>query len=78
MMFLQELNFQLGSQMLTTTKKRGRPRKSAIKIGVEHSAKTQTRRLAKDLVNKTSLHPLAKVAIIGAIGAFASYFIKMK
>lgn len=64
--------------MLTTTKKRGRPRKSAIKIGIEHSAKTQTRRLAKDLVNKTSLHPLAKTAIIGAIGALITYFVNKK
>ena len=40
---------------MTTTKKRGRPRKSAPQLGLENTISTASRRLAKDTISKTKL-----------------------
>lgn len=63
---------------MTTTKKRGRPRKSAPQLGLENTISTASRRLAKDAISKTKLHPIAKIAILGAVGALITYFVNRK
>ena len=59
-------------------KKRGRTRKTASQLGLENTMSTAGRRLAKDAISKTKLHPIAKIAILGAVGALITYFVKKK
>ena len=61
---------------MQTTTKRGRPRKSAIQIGANKAIKTASNRIIKDTVNVSN--PLAKVAIIAALGAVVSYFLNKR
>ena len=63
---------------MTTTKKRGRPRKSAPQSAQENTTSTTSRSLTKDTISKTKLHPIAKIAILGAVGALITYFVKRK
>lgn len=57
----------------TTSKPRGRPRKSAIELGVKQTARLTARRAIKDTI-KTS-NPLLSLVLVAGLGAVASYFI---
>lgn len=61
---------------MQTTTKRGRPRKSATKIGANKIIKTASNRIIKDTVKVSN--PLTKVAIIAALGAIVSYFLNKR
>ena len=61
---------------MQTTTKRGRPRKSATQIGANKTIKAASNRIIKDTVNVSS--PLAKVAIVAALGAVVSYFLNKR
>lgn len=56
---------------------RGRPKKAATTIGVQKTTKVATTRIIKEAVSSVS-HPLARVALVAALGAIASYFIYKK
>ena len=60
----------------TTSKPRGRPRKSAIELSVKQTARLTARRAIKDNI-KTS-NPLLNLVLIASLGAVASYFINKK
>ena len=60
----------------TTSKSRGRPRKSAVTLGVKQAARLTARRAIKDNI-KTS-NPLLNLVLIASLGAVASYFINKK
>lgn len=60
----------------TTSKSRGRLRKSAIELGVKQAARLTARRAIKDNI-KTS-NPLLNLVLIASLGAVASYFINKK
>ena len=57
----------------TTSKPRGRPKKSTIELGVKQAARLTARRAIKDNI-KTS-NPLLTLVLVAALGAVASYFI---
>lgn len=61
---------------MQTTTKRGRPRKSVTQIRANKIIKTASNRIIKDTVKVSN--PLAKVAIIAALGAVVSYFLNNK
>lgn len=52
-----------------------KPRQSSVKLGAKAAARTQARRLAKDVVGSKISNPLLKVVAVAALGALASYFI---
>lgn len=56
-----------------STKARGRPRKSAVTLGVKQTARLTVRRAIKDNI-KTS-NPLLTLVLVAGLGAVASYFI---
>ena len=58
--------------------RRGRPRKSAVTLGVKQSARIASKRVIKDVVNSNVSNPLMKVILIASLGALASYFINKK
>lgn len=57
----------------TTSKPRGRPRKSPIELGVKQTARLTAKRAIKDNI-KTS-NPLLNLILVAGLGAVASYFI---
>lgn len=57
----------------TTSKSRGRLRKSTIELSVKQAARLTARRAIKDNI-KTS-NPLLNLVLIASLGAVASYFI---
>lgn len=59
---------------MTTSKTRGRPKKAATTIGIQKTAKVATARVIKSATSSVS-NPLARVALVAALGAIASYFI---
>lgn len=61
---------------MQTITKRGRPRKSAAQIGTNKIIKTASSRIIKDTIKVSN--PLAKVAIIAALGAVVSYFLNKR
>lgn len=61
---------------MTPSKKRGRPRKSAAQIGTNKVIKTIATRAIKDNLKVSS--PLAKVAIVAALGAIVTYVLNKK
>ena len=58
------------------TTKRGRPRKSAAQIGANKAIKTASTKIIKDTIKVSN--PLAKVAVIAALGAVVSYFLNKR
>lgn len=52
---------------------RGRPKKSAIKLGIKQTARITAKRAIKDNI-KTS-NPLLTLVLVAGLGAVASYFI---
>ena len=54
---------------------RGRPRKSAVTLGVKQTARITTKRAIKDNITSNIKNPLLKFVTIAALGAVASYFI---
>lgn len=61
---------------MQTTTKRGRPRKSATQIGANKAIKTASTRIIKDTIKVSN--PLAKVAVIAALGAVVGYFLNKR
>lgn len=61
---------------MQTTTKRGRPRKSATQIGTNKAIKTIATRAIKDNLKVSS--PLAKVAIVAALGAIVTYVLNKR
>ena len=55
---------------------RGRPRKSAIKIGAEKTAVVALKREAKSIVNSSIKNKIVAVAITGAVFALISHFVR--
>ena len=58
--------------------KRGRPKKSAITLGINQTARIQSKRVIKDMVNGTNLNPALKLALISGIGVLVSYIISKR
>ena len=54
---------------------RGRPRKSAVTLGVKQTARITSKRAIKSVISPNIKSPVLKLAIIAALGAVASYFI---
>ncbi len=54
---------------------RGRPKKSAVTLGIKQTARISTKRAIKSVVSPNIKSPLAKLVITAALGAVAAYFI---
>lgn len=61
-----------------TPKPRGRPKKSAIDLGIKQTARVSARRAIRSTIGQTAISPLLKLALIAAVGAVASHFINKK
>ena len=58
---------------------KGRPKQSAVKLGVKQTARIATRRTIKSAIQSSPIKsPLAKLVITAALGAVAAYFINRK
>lgn len=63
--------------MISTENKRtrGRPKKSAVTLGVKQTARIASKRAIKSVISPNVKSPLAKLVITAALGAVAAYFI---
>lgn len=61
------------SKPAKVSKARGRPKKSAINLGIKQTARITAKRAIKDNI-KTS-NPLLTLVLVAGLGAVASYFI---
>lgn len=68
---------ELRRNQSTNKPARGRPKKSATAIGIQKTAKIATTKIIKDTTNSVR-HPLARIVLVAALGALASYFIYKK
>lgn len=58
--------------------KRGRPKKSAVQIGIDSTIRTTSKRIIADNISKTQLNPLIKIGLIAALTAVLSHVINKK
>ena len=64
--------------MIDSTTKPKRTRKPATVLGAKQTARVASKRIIKNQVAKTNLHPAAKLVLVAGIGALVSYFLNKK
>ena len=55
--------------------KPARTRKSSVALGARQTARIASKRVIKDSIANTPIHPAIKLALVAGFGALASYFI---